>query len=124
MDFFKGIKYAALYTILMVLSGVMLEGCFQEQVPEHRYTFKGETVADFLEATPEQFRDFITILKRAETWGEMDTYGEYTCFAPTNSGFQAYLAKFEDSGKVVVMLENRNDRDRWSTQTAIENIIL
>lgn len=41
-----------------------------------------------------------------------------------NGGFQAYLAKFEQSGKVVIMLENRNDRDRWSTQTAIENLIL
>lgn len=41
-----------------------------------------------------------------------------------NGGFQAYLAKFEDSGKVVVMLENRNDRDRWSTQTGIEKLIL
>lgn len=40
-----------------------------------------------------------------------------------NGGFQAYLAKYEQSGKVVVMLENRNDRDRWSTQTAIEELI-
>ncbi len=41
-----------------------------------------------------------------------------------NGGFQAYLAKWEQSGHVVVMLENRNDRDRWSTQLAIEDIIL
>lgn len=41
-----------------------------------------------------------------------------------NGGFQAYLAKYEQSGVVVVMLENRNDADRWSTQIAIEKIIL
>lgn len=41
-----------------------------------------------------------------------------------NGGFQAYLAKYEQSGKVVVMLENRNDRDRWSTQMTIENLIM
>lgn len=93
MNFFKGIKYAAFYTVLTVMPGFILEGCFQEQAPANRYTFSGQTVADFLEATPEEFSDFITVLKRAETWGEMDTYGEYTCFAPTNSAFQAYLAE-------------------------------
>lgn len=41
-----------------------------------------------------------------------------------NGGFQAYLAKFEQSDTVVVMLENCNVADRWSTQQAIEDIIL
>lgn len=41
-----------------------------------------------------------------------------------NGGFQAYAAKYPDSGVYIVMLENRNDIDRWSIQTKIENILL
>lgn len=40
-----------------------------------------------------------------------------------NGGFQAYLAKYPKSRTVVVMLENRNDIDRWSTQLTIERIL-
>lgn len=40
-----------------------------------------------------------------------------------NGGFQAYAAKYPKSGITVVMLENRNDIDRWSTQLTIERIL-
>lgn len=41
-----------------------------------------------------------------------------------NGGFQAYAAKYTDSNVFVIMLANRNDLDRWSTQIAIENILI
>lgn len=41
-----------------------------------------------------------------------------------NGGFQAYAAKYPESGVFVIMLENRNDHNRWSMQTKIENILL
>ena len=41
-----------------------------------------------------------------------------------NGGFQAYAAKYPESGVNVIMLENRNDLDRWSMQTKIEQILL
>lgn len=41
-----------------------------------------------------------------------------------NGGFQAYLASYPASGITVVMLENRNDLDRWTTQLAIERLLL
>lgn len=41
-----------------------------------------------------------------------------------NGGFQSYIAKFPGTDVNVIMLENRNDFDRWSTQTAIENILI
>lgn len=41
-----------------------------------------------------------------------------------NGGFQAYLAKYPSCDVKVIMLENRNDIDRWTTQIAIEKILL
>lgn len=40
-----------------------------------------------------------------------------------NGGFQAYLANYDDGRVVVVMLENRNDHDRWATQQAVEDLL-
>lgn len=78
---------------ILLLAAFTLNACIDDYKPGTYYTFTGRTIADFLEEQPDQFSDFIEVLKRAETWGEMDTYGEYTCFAPTNSAFDAYLAK-------------------------------
>lgn len=79
-------------SLFMTLS--LFNSCLEEQVPGTYYTFTGQTVADFLEQDEaERFTDFISVLKKAEMWGELDTYGEYTCFAPTNDAFQAFCEK-------------------------------
>ena len=91
MSFLRKIKSLTLVTGLVTFAALALEGCFKEQAPATYYTFTGNTVADYLEASPEVFSDFITILKRAKTWGELDTYGDYTCFAPTNDAIAAFL---------------------------------
>ena len=41
-----------------------------------------------------------------------------------NGGFQAYLAKYPERGVVIVVLENRNDLDRWSMAREIDRILL
>lgn len=86
------------YTVKILTSGLILSAlvlfgsCLDEQHPGTYYTFTGQTVADYLEDDAEgRFTDFIAVLKKARHWGELDTYGEFTCFAPTNSAFQAYL---------------------------------
>lgn len=82
-----------------VLSGFCLfqTSCLDEIAPGSYYTFTGNTVASYLENNPDEFSEFITVLKRAKTWGEMGTYGTYTCFAPTNNAFKAYLNKIGKS---------------------------
>jgi CubicO group peptidase (beta-lactamase class C family) len=40
-----------------------------------------------------------------------------------NGGFQAYLAKYPSLDVKVIILENRNDIDRWAMQKEIENIL-
>lgn len=77
-------------TSLGCVSLMVLCGC-QEQIDEGaRYTFVGNTVATYLQATPE-CSQFVEILTRGEVLGLMKAYGEYTCFAPTNTAIDAYL---------------------------------
>jgi len=82
------------FTAVALLSGSMfaVSSCMDDIAPGNYYTFTGETVADFLENNEEEFSNFIHVLKGANIWGEMRTYGEYTCFAPVNSAFDSYLA--------------------------------
>lgn len=41
-----------------------------------------------------------------------------------NGGFQAYLGKFPQKDVTVIILENRNDNDRWSLVKTIDEILL
>lgn len=41
-----------------------------------------------------------------------------------NGGFQAYVAKYPDREISIIVLENRNDHDRWEMAKAIDRILL
>ncbi len=75
----------------LALSIQFATSCLDEMHPGQYYTFQGNTVASYLEENSEQFSDFITILKRANVWGELTTYGAYTCFAPTNKAINLFV---------------------------------
>ncbi|MBO4499333.1 MAG: fasciclin domain-containing protein [Bacteroidaceae bacterium] len=100
-------KLSKLLILPVLVACVLLtqQGCLKEVVPDNYYTFTGETVADFLSNREESFSDFIYVLKKADIWGEMKTYGNYTCFAPTNDAFEAFykeksnLKVNKDAGK-------------------------
>ena len=80
----------------LVLSSALamaLTSCFMEQSPETYYTFLDDNIASYLEKRSDDFSIFIDILKKANVWGELKTYGTYTCFAPTNEAFLTYFAE-------------------------------
>ena len=65
---------------------------WSEQHPGTYYVFQGQTVVDFLEQdTGQRFDSFLKVLKKARVYGELETYGTYTCFAPTDDAFKKYL---------------------------------
>jgi len=78
-------------TICLSLLIINMTGCLDEVHPGNYYVFTGETVADFLSNRESSFSSFIEVLKKAGLWGEMRTYGEYTCLAPTNDALDQYL---------------------------------
>lgn len=48
-------------------------------------------MTDYLQNRQEKYSSFIEILKRAEIFELLSTYGTYTCFAPTNAAIKIYL---------------------------------
>lgn len=104
--------------------------CTEEIDQSNRYTFTGETVADYLENRPELFSKFTYILGRAQIGKSssatllktLSTYGSYTCFAPTNEAIDSFIAQqyrkysttlgtedFEDTGVHSPILEELSD---------------
>ena len=77
-----------LYILTIALS---ILACSEEIDKSNRYTFTGETVADFLLNRSEKYSHFITLLKRAELFGLLSTYGQYTLFLPDNDAVEKYV---------------------------------
>ena len=77
----------ALFATAILGLSVSCQDLWSEQHPGTYYTSTGETVADYLTGVQEYHGDFsyfIAIIQKAELWGQMRTYGTYTCFAPDN----------------------------------------
>ncbi|MBQ5663833.1 MAG: hypothetical protein IIV19_05320, partial [Bacteroidaceae bacterium] len=65
--------------------------CTDEIDKSNRYTFTGETVADYMLNRSEEYSHMITLLKRANLFGLLATYGQYTLFLPDNEGVEKYI---------------------------------
>ena len=76
------------------LATMMALGNCTEHIEEGaRFTFKGNTIATYLQDTIHEgrFSHFVEILTRGECIGLMKAYGTYTCFAPTNEAIERFL---------------------------------
>ena len=67
--------------------------CTDEIDKSNRYTFTGETMADFLLNRSEDYSNFIKILEKANMFGLLSTWGQYTLFLPTNEAVERYLVE-------------------------------
>ncbi len=106
---FKTISKTILNKAIVALTAcaAMCCTCCTEEIDQsNRYTFTGETVVDYLENRSETFSSFLYILdnayigqasedgdvsKVATARNLLSTYGQYTCFAPTNAAIEVYL---------------------------------
>ena len=92
MSHLRNISRLLIRVVLTLMSALTLVSCFDEQHPGTYYISSGQSVADFLEEDPAgRFEKFIYVLKKSQVWGELDTYGTFTCFAPINEAFDSYL---------------------------------
>ena len=79
---------------VMVLLTTSCADLWKEQHPGTYYTNNGETVADYLNGKIENhgnYTYFKAIIKEANLWGQMQTYGTYTVFAPDDSVIVQYI---------------------------------
>ena len=91
----KTFNYKRLFSRLAALA--LLPACFavfscKEDIDESNlYTFKGETIEDFLANRSDQFSNFNYILQRVGLDKRLSGYGTFTCFAPINEAGTAYV---------------------------------
>lgn len=78
--------------VLPLLGGFWTAGCSDDIPTESYYTFTGEMMSDYLYSRAD-FSEFAQIVSRAGLMDQLSAYGEYTCFAPTNSAVSKYLAR-------------------------------
>ena len=79
-----------LYILAIALS---ILACTDDIDKSNRFTFTGETMADFLLNRSEDYSNFIKILEKANMFGLLSTWGQYTLFLPTNEAVERYLAE-------------------------------
>ncbi len=77
-----------LYILALALS---ILACTDEIDKSNRFTFTGETVADYLLNRSDRYSHFINLLKKAELFSLLNTYGQYTLFLPDNEAVEKYV---------------------------------
>lgn len=81
------------FVLMLLLSAFAWVSCVDDAIVQSYYTFTGETVGSYLKDSKKDFSKFVKILERANMYDQLTTYGEYTCFAPTNSAIDTLLAQ-------------------------------
>lgn len=85
----------------------VFSGCREEINKDDLYTFTGETVGSFLEKNDSIYSKYVALLnvvkqsdRTQSTVAKLLTaYGNYTCFAPTNSAIEEFLDSAYVQGK-------------------------
>lgn len=114
-------KQAALVATALMTMGV-LNSCVDEITDESRYTFKGNTVASYLEQYPDTYSSFVYILKKGDRYNLMEAYGSYTCFAPTNDAVAQYITEQYEIYKNPPVDKNGVQRDTIYTGVYSPNL--
>ncbi len=82
--------------LALVPAMIGLVGCKEDIDESNLYTFKGETIEDYLNNRSDEFSSFNYILSRVGYDKILSAYGMYTCFAPTNAAVNDYINELYD----------------------------
>lgn len=86
-----------IYPFIVIL--IFLNSCISDEIPQDAYyTFKGETVGEYIANRPETYSEFGKLLEKTGVMGLLKAYGKYTCFLPTNKAmFEFYNSRGKSS---------------------------
>ena len=79
-----------IYILALALSIV---ACTDDIDKSNRFTFTGETVADYMLNRSDKYSHFINLLERAGLLSLLKTYGQYTHFLPDNDAVEKFIAE-------------------------------
>lgn len=81
--------------------GFLFSACSEDIDEANLYTFTGQTVQDFLSAD-ENLSEFKAIIEKSGINTLLDSYGTYTCFAPTNDAVNDYIDSLYNDASAIV----------------------
>ena len=84
---------AALNLLVILIFTASIVACVEDEVGDKYYTFSDEMMGQYFENKPELFSEFSKLLDTTGVMSLLNTYGEYTCFAPGNEAMLDYYQK-------------------------------
>lgn len=89
-------KSAVAFFAILMCCFTMIPSCNSDKVlDENLYTFQSKMLGQYLTDTTE-FSEFARLLDTTKVISLLNTYGTYTCFAPTNAAMKAF---YQSRGK-------------------------
>ena len=103
----KVIKHIVyIVSIVAMVSIVSINtSCVKDPDESNLYTFKGKTIYDIICAHSD-LSSFRYILERADMDQLMSSYGQYTCFVPTNDAIEEYIDSLYDDTENPLFVHN------------------
>ncbi len=86
-------KNIFILTLLIGISISVFNACIDEVQEDVEIIPKKETIGEYLANNPELYGQFYKILEKTNVLGLMNSYGEYTCFAPTNEAIDSFIKR-------------------------------
>lgn len=106
-------------TLVIGLGITCMTACSDEPDAESFYTYKGQMMSQYL-LTNSQFSQYAAIVERAGLMKLLSAYGTYTCFAPTNTAIDHYLA---DRGLTDISQLTDADCDTIARTHLVNNVL-
>ena len=80
---------------LFLLVTLLNISCLDSDPRGDLFTFSGEMMGEYFhnEERADVYSEFAKVLDTTQVIGLLNTYGEYTCFAPTNEAMKKYYAR-------------------------------
>jgi Secreted and surface protein containing fasciclin-like repeats len=78
---------------LIVLAVLLFSACNSDNIAEgNLYTFTDNMLGKYLKDRPSEYSEFVTLLDTTKVMGLLNSFGQYTCFAPDNAAMKKFYA--------------------------------
>ena len=119
---FNEIKRFSLGAIGIAGIALCTVSCSNEPDGEDLYTATGKTIAEYLEEDPD-LSSFVYILRQVGLDKTLASYGQYTCFAPSNAGVAAYLDSLYEDDKSPIPHNGMTEKSLYGLTDSLCNDI-
>ncbi len=119
---FNEIKKLSVGALGLMGFAVCISSCSNEPDGEDLYTATGKTITEYLEEDPD-LTSFVYILQQVGLDKALSSYGQYTCFAPSNAGIAAYIDSLYEDDKSPIPHNGLSEKSLYGLNDSLCNDI-